>query len=169
MFQILLGNNKQQGFIFLEILIATALIGIAFMVLLGIGFSVLNLSNSIQKTNQADALVKEELEALRSYRDNTSWATNGLGILATGSVNPFYMSLNTGVSPSVWQVTSGTETTGIFTRKFVIDRASRDTGTNSIEAVYNAAHDDANTRKITVTVTWESKTYQVVSYLTNWK
>ncbi len=58
-------NTRENGFIFLEILIAVALIDIAFVALLSIGVLSLNLSSSIQKTTQVNALLKEEIERVR--------------------------------------------------------------------------------------------------------
>lgn len=163
MFQIL-NDNKKTGFIFLEILIAIALISIVFITLLGIGVLVMNVSGSIQKQTRADFLAKEEFEALRNFRDGTQWATNGLGIVDTGSSSPYYL-VN---SANHWTLVSGTETQGIFTRKIIFDKVSRDASGN-IEAIYNLSNDDADTRKVTVVIAWLDKTLQYVSYLTNWK
>lgn len=161
-------NKKENGFIFLEILIAAGLISIVFILLLGIGFSTVNLAGSIQKTTEVDSLIKEEFEAVRSFREGTTWNTNGLGMVTTGSANPYYTALDTTVTPPKWKLNSGTETLGVFTRKVIFDKVSRDLTTKNIENPYNAAHDDPDTRKITVIVTFGAKTYQVVSYLTNW-
>lgn len=161
-------HTKNSGFIFLEIIIAVALISIVFITLLGIGGIALNLATSVQKTAEADSLIKEELEAIRSFREGSAWATDGLAILATGSANPYYAAQDTTVNPPKWKFNTGTETVGSFTRKVVFDKVSRDTSTSNIEAVYNSAHDDPDTRKVTVTVTLGTKTYQVISYLTNW-
>lgn len=162
-------RNSESGFIFLEILIAVALVSLVFVMLLGIGFSSVNISTAIRKTSQADALIREELEAVRSLRDGTTWATNGLGVLATGSANPYYVSLDSSVNPPKWKLNAGTETVGEFARKVVFDKVSRDPAAQNIESTYNASHEDVNSRKVTVIVTRGSKTYQVVTYLTNWK
>lgn len=165
MFQISPGN---KGFVFLEILIAVALISLVFMLLLGIGFSSVSLATSIQKAALADSLIKEELEAVRSFREGTVWATDGLGTMTVGSANPYYLSLDATVNPPKWKLNSGTETVGEFTRSLVFDNVSRDPLTQNIETIYNASNNDSDTRKITVTVTLGAKTYQVISYLTNW-
>lgn len=156
---------KENGFVFLEIIIAIALISIVFITLLDIGFLALNLSGSIQKETQADSLIKEEFEALRNFRDGTQWATNGLGAVNAGSSNPYYLvnDLNK------WALVSGTETTGIFSRKIIFDKVSRDPATKNIEAVYNLSNNDDDTKKITIIVSWGGKTIQAVSYFTNWK
>ena len=160
-------QKKESGIIFLEILIAVALIGIAFITLLGMGANVLNLSNNIRTTIQADSLAKEEIEALRSYRDGTNWAANGLGTnnglgtVSAGSSNPYYLTVSSGR----WNLVSGAETQGIFTRKIVFDAVYRDANGN----IAGSGALDSNTKKVTVTIGWPGKTYQVITYLTNWK
>ena len=161
-------KHLQKGIIFLEILIAIALVSIVFVMLMGIGFSTLTLTTTLQKTAEADSLIREELEAARSFREGTIWATNGLATLNTGSANPYRAILDTSVNPPKWTFVAGAETVGEYTRSIVFDRVSRNPSTFNIETIYNANNDDVNTRKITVTVTRGNKTYQVVSYLTNW-
>ena len=163
-----LKKEKNKGFIFLEILICVSLVGIVFLMLLSIGVQSMVASRSIKKAAEVDSLIKEELEAVRSFRDGTQWATNGLGVVATGSANPRYAALDT-LNPPKWILQSGTETVGAFTRNMVFDKVSRNPTTQNIESTYNAANDDPDTRKVTVTVTYEGKTYQVITYLTNWQ
>jgi len=158
------GGGNNSGFIFLEILIAVALVSIVFVTLLGIGALVLNVSSSIQKQTQADSLVKEEFEAIRNFRDGTTWATDGLGIVNTGSNNPYYLANNA----DKWALVPGTETLGIFTRKVVFDKVSRN-ASFEIQDTYDPLYDNPDTRKVTVTVSWADKTLQAVSYFTNWK
>lgn len=160
---------EEKGFIFLEVLIATALIGIVFITLLGIGIFALNISFSLQKSAEIDALMKESLEATRSFRDGTTWSTNGLGTILIGSGNTYYFVLDNTPNPPKWSLTSGTETIGVFTRKIFFDKVSRNPSTKDIESTYNSVNDDPNTRKVTVSITFDSKTSQVITYLTNWK
>ena len=166
MFQILPGN---KGFIFLDILIAITIISIAFTVILAIGATSLRLSSSIRNTTEADSLIKEEIEALRSFRDGTDWSVNGLGTVSKGSSNPYHVVLDTVSNPNTWNLVSGTETVGIFTRNIVFDNVSRNPNTNNIEDNYNQLNDDPDTIKITVTVAWLDKTLKVITYLTNWQ
>src|SRR3989344_1690426 len=165
MFQILPGN---KGFIFLDILIAITIISIAFTVILAIGATSLRLSSSIRNTTEADSLIKEEIEALRSFRDGTDWSVNGLGTVSKGSSNPYHVVLDTVSNPNTWNLVSGTETVGIFTRNIVFDSVSRAPATNDIEYIYNPTYNDPDTVKITVTVLWLNKSSEVVAYLTNW-
>ena len=128
-------------------------------------------SYSIQKTTQIDSLIKEEIEAVRSFRDGTVWATSGLGSFGSnyGSGYPRYFTLDNSVTPPKWKINSGTETINGFTRSVVFDKVSRDLSRKYIESTYNAAHDDPDTIKITVNIIFNSKTYKVVTYLTNWQ
>ncbi len=68
-------------------------------------FSALNISTAIKKTIKADFLAKEELEAVRSFRYNTIWATDGLGSFGGnyGSSYPRYLTLDNSVSPPKWK------------------------------------------------------------------
>jgi len=149
----------------LEILIAVALIGIVFITLLGIGFTSVKISTAIQKETQADSLIKEEFEALRSFRDSSDWATNGLGVVSTGSGNPYYMFLDTSTNPAHWSAANGTETIGIFTRKIVFDQVYRDFNGD----IAPSGTLDSDTIKATITVSWLDRSYQTVAYFTNWQ
>lgn len=170
MFQNLSGNkDKNSGFVFLEVLIATTLISIVLVFLLGMGGQLFAVYSSIVKSVQINSLIKEEIEAVRSFRDGTVWQTNGLGILSTGDNNPYFASLDNSVNPSAWKLSLGTETIDGFTRKIIFDKVSRNPATKNIEAVYNAANDDPDTRRIIASVYFNGRTYQTVTYFTNWK
>lgn len=160
---------RQKGSILIEAFIAVMVIGVAFAAMLDVGTLSIKTSTSISRGSQANFLMKESLETVRSFRDGTTWAGSGLGTVNTGGANPYYFTLNTGVTPNTWTLTSGIETTGIFARKIVFDKVSRDPATQNIETTYNAAHDDANTRKVTATVSFSGKTLNLVTYFTNWK
>jgi len=162
-------NTKSFGFIFVEILIAITLIGIVFITLISIFFIIFSISKSIKDKTQVDFLIKEQLEAVRNFRDETEWNNDGLGSLEYGNFNPYYFSLDNLVNPPKWKINSGIQTVDVFTIKVIFDNVSRDLITKYIEDVYNQSHDDPNTKKVTVNVIWSGKTYQVVTYLTNWQ
>ncbi len=145
---------QKNGFIFLEVLIAITLIGIVCVPLSGIIFQFINLSVTLQKTAQANALIKEEAEAVRSFRDGTTWATNGLGSSSIVPGNVYHMALNSGA----WVVASNSETVGDFSRQVVFSQ----------DASWDNTVSSADMRKVTVSVVGAGKTYQVVFYLTNW-
>ena len=159
-------SESSAGFIFLEVIIAVALVSIVFVTLLGIGFLSLNISALLQQESQADSLVKEELEAIRAFRDETvdSWDTTGLGSLDTGVA---YHLAKSG-DPLAWSVETGSETIGIFTRQVVFDSVLRDSNNNIVES---GGTDDPDTKKVTVTVAWlagaATTTTQMSTYITN--
>ncbi len=156
---------RHKGFILLEAFLAIMVISLAFGVLLSVGTLSIKTSTLIQKNSQANFLLKEILESARSFRDGTTWASNGLGFVATGSANPYYFT----ITNNAWVLTSGTEVNGIFTRKIVFDNVSRDPATQNIETTYNSSYNDPNTKKATATVTWSGKTVNLVTYFTNWR
>jgi len=180
---------KNSGFIFLEILISVALVSIVFITLMGVGFLSLNISSSIKKTTQINFLIAEELEAVRSFRDATLWATNGLGTVNTGAINPYHFVLDTVPNPPKWILVSGTETIGDFTRSVVFDKVYRDSSDNIVAfgkggELYNSfiafalvcgdeggpgCIYDPDTKKVTVRVVFNGRTYRVITYLTNWQ
>lgn len=161
----LLGNKK--GYVLVEALLAIVIFVTVLVLLLDAGTSSFKVSALAEKNIRANFLAQEFLEAARGFRDGTTWIA-GLATANTGSANPYRFVL--AGSPFLsWSLVSGAETNGIFTKSVVFDRVSRDTITKNIESTYNPSHDDPNTRKVTVTVSWESKNLVLATYLTNWK
>lgn len=159
-----LTNKIKSGFMLLEIIIAIAIISIAFISLIGVILLSVNVSMSVRKETQANSLMIEEVEALRSFRDGTQWASNGLGTAAVGSNNLYHLSS----SSNSWALVTGAETAGIFTRQAYFENVSRN-ASSDIEAVYNPLNNDNDTKKITIIISWPDKTMKDVLYLTNWK
>lgn len=160
-------SNVQRGSILLEAFLAVMIIGIAFSALFDVGVAVVKNSTAIRQSTAANFLSKESIETARSFRDGTTWATTGLGNTTTVVPgNSYYFVLNTGVNPNTWVLTSGTETTGIFTRKVIFDTVMRDGSSNIVSS---GGTNDPNTRKVTATVSWSGRTLNVITYLTNWR
>ena len=143
--------QKNSGFIFLEVLLAIALGGIVFVTLFGIIFQLLNLSPVLQKTTQADALLRGELEAVRAFRDANTWST--FTNVTLGDL--YYFSVNN----SQWTRNSGSENVGNVTRSVIFDQ----------DASWDASVGSFDVLKATITVAGEGKTYQIITYLTNWQ
>lgn len=160
-----LNQKRETGVVVVEAIIAIAIISIAFAALLEVGASSLRSSASLEKKEKALLLAKEFVEGTRSFRDGTNWPVDGVGLVETGGGYPYYLAVSVGA----WSLFPGVEITGIFTRKIIFDRVSRDPTTGNIENPYNALNDDDNTRKITVIIAWEGGSLQLVTYLTNWK
>ncbi len=159
-------SSREGGFLLLELLIAISVFGLALSVLLYAGSIALRFSNSLQKTSQANALLRESIEAVRNFRDNTGWSEDGIGLLSTEGED-YYPYLNDVLNPPRWELVAGTETVGIFTRSVAVEKVSRTN--DEIDEIYNSFGDDPDTRKITATVSWEGKTMELSTYFTNWK
>ena len=165
---ILAGSKKfNKGFYIIEILIVIAILIIALTTLLGVATFSLKISSTMKEAAIADALVKDTIEAVRNFRDGTSWNTDGLGTVTPGS--NYYPRLDTGFNPPKMVLAGGAEIINGFTRKVVFERVSRNPTTQDIEGSYNPANDDPDTRKATATITWRDKKVEIITYFTNWK
>lgn len=163
----LFGNKSNKGILIVEILISITIIAIALVSLLSLAVFSLKISNLTEKTLQANNLSEEAVEAVRSFRDRTDWDVDGLGDKPSGSGNPYWPELDTLSNPFEWKLTSGLETINGFTRKIILEQVSRSSG--SIEDTYNFVNNDPNTRKVIVTVSWDDKEVEIITYFTNWR
>ena len=157
------GNKK--GISIIEILVVIAIIITALSSLLGLASFSLGVSTLIKQTNQGNLLSQEVMEAVRNFRDGTSWDVDGLGKLATST--DYYPQATS--SPSKWQLVQGIENIDGFTRKVVFEDVERNSNSNIVEAgTY-----DPNTKKVIVTVSWKERgrehKLEIFTYLTNWK
>jgi prepilin-type N-terminal cleavage/methylation domain-containing protein len=165
-------NNKPfsafqgKGFSIIEVLIAISLITIAFINFLGIVSFSLKSARFVKRVNQANFLAQETVEATRSFRDNATWGSDGLGGLLVDT--DYYPSLTAVNTPS-WSMTLGQEVIGDFSRKVVFYKVSRDPVSFDIESVYNSSNDDPNTRKAVATVYFDSRSIELTTYFTNWQ
>ena len=159
-------NDNKKGASIIEILIVIAIIVIALTSLLGVATFSLRISTLMRETNQANNLSQEVMEAVRNFRDGTSWDVDGLGKLATST--DYYPQATS--SPSKWQLVQGIENIDGFTRKVVFEDVMRDSNSNIVES---GGTNDPNTKKVTVTVSWEERgrdhKLEIFTYLTNWK
>ena len=155
--------KDNKGISVVEILVIIAIIGIAFASLLGLATFSLKASTSIKETTQAKNLVEETIEAVRNFRDGTNWDTDGLGTLTAGVA---YYPQKTADIPPQWQLIQGEEQIDSFTRKVIFTNVQRDGNDNIVET---GGTNDPDTKKVTVTVSWENKKVEIVTYLTNWK
>ena len=152
------GNNK-KGVSIIEILVVIAIISIALVSLLGLAAFSLKTSTSIKETNQANFLAQEAIEAVRSFRDGTTWDADGLGNLTTGIA---YHPDKSSDTPPKWQLIQGDETVNGFTRKVNFENVQRDGNDNIIDS---GGTDDPNTKKVTITISWKDKIVELITYL----
>ena len=161
------GFNKifknKKGISVVELLVVVVIISVGLVALLNAVTSSLKFSRLMKENDQAKELAQEALEAVRSFRDGTTWDTNGLGTL-TLSV-PYHPQKTSDIPPK-WNLVLLKETIGIFTRKVVFESVFRDSNSN---IVLVGGIVDSNTRKVTATVSWQGKTVEISTYLTNWR
>lgn len=164
MFGIQWKNNK--GFTVMEIIVVTAVMSLILVTILGL----LSLESKISEQNRlklkAIATLEETIESVKNFRDNTAWFSTGIGGLVVGS-NYYPV-----IASSGWSFVLGTETTDGFTRSIIFSSVSRDADSN-IESSYNSVNDDPDTKKATITVSWNdrtgSKNETLITYVTNWQ
>jgi len=155
-------KTNQKGTGIIEILVVVAILGVTLGGILElINFS-LKTSTIVKQTSQAVVLAQETMEETRSFRDNTVWDTDGLGILTLGAS---YHPEKSGV-PLKWTLASGVENVGIFQRKIVFSSVERDIDRN---IVLSGGFIDEDMKKVIVTVSWQGRTVELTTYFTNWK
>ena len=153
-------NKHKAGISLIEIIIASAIIGSVFIVLLSsIQNSVRISARSLEQT-QAAFLLEEGAEASKTIRDR-GWTTVSSLILNT----PYYLSWD----GTEWSFTDTPVITDEFTRTVTFEEVLRD-GDDDIVAVGGTA--DTGTLKGTVTVSWTTRENNIESeslifYLTN--
>ncbi len=154
---------KQGGFTIVEIIVVVGVIIAAFTAILGFFVFEAKIAERGRTRLEAISFIEESIEAVRNFRDNTSWASTGIGTLGIGS------DYHPASSSTGWDIISGNETINGFTRNIVFDRVYRDVNDN----ISGSGVEDSNTRKVTVTISWTdrqgSANEDLVTYITNWR
>jgi len=162
------GKKLNKGISIVEVLIAVVIIGVGLTALFGTIAFAFKISALIEETTVANALSQEAIEAVRSFRDGTTWDTDGLETLSTGESNPHYPELDIS-GPPKWTLPEGSETVNGFARKIIFEKVSRDPITGDIEDVYDAGNDDPDTRKVIARVSWKDEEIEIITYFVNWR
>lgn len=155
--------RSEQGVGLIEILVVVSIISLSLVSLTGLGNFALKIQTRLKQNAAATSLAGEALEAARAIRDG-QWTD--LANLAVDT--PFHPIKN----PSLyqWAMAGGEETINNFTRRLVISNVWRDSNFNIVQS---GGTQDAGTKKITATVSWNNngQNLQVVlvDYLTDWK
>lgn len=166
------GNKK--GVSIIEILVVISIIVIALTSLLELVSFSLKISTLVKQTTQANLLAQETMEQGRNFRDGINWNNDdsnnqydGLGVVSLGIA--YHLEKSSDI-PSKWMLITGEETIDSFTRKVVFENVMRDGNYN---IVFSGGTNDPNTKKVTVTVSWQERgvirQVKLVTYLTNWK
>ncbi len=139
-------KSKEKGFTLVEILIGCAIMTTMIFALMASAQKGINLSDKALKQTQANMLLEEGAEAVRSIRDSAWSNISGL----TLDTN-YYLSYNT--STNVWSLSTTPSATldSTFTRTVVVSQVLRDATTEDIASSGNV---DSRTKKITITVSW---------------
>ena len=156
---------KQAGFGLLEVLVGLGILGVAFFTLVSVSRSVLELSRVTSQAIQADFLIEEGVEAMRSIRD-AGWATYITPLSGTN-----YLRFVMGTSTGSWQTTTTPEIiNNIYYRSVAV--ASVERNSSSQDIVTSGGTTDSSTKKFTVSVSWRAlratTTRSVSFYLTNY-
>ena len=163
-------KNSKRGISAIEILIAVAIIASTLVTLLGLATFSLRVSLLTKETIRAKNIAQEVLEAVRNFRDGTTWDTDGLRTLSTGESNPYYPEKDSSVPPE-WNLVVGEEITNGFTRKVIFYNVWRDGDDNIVES--GGTYEDSGTKKVKAVVSWQErgKTHQIelITFLTDWQ
>ena len=149
--------QTKKGFGIIEIIIVIAVLAGAMFAFAQMAAISLKALREEKKSLEAVYLAQETIEAVRAVRD-AGWADIS-SLTAGGDYYPQ-------ISGSAWVLNSGVGTVGEYSRKVVVDNVSRDAN-DDIENVYNPANDDTNTKKLIATVSWDSKSIILMTYITN--
>jgi len=151
-----------KGLSLVEVVIATSIILVFFMALVGVYNTYIQRVRANIDTVKAIYLTEEGIEAVKFLRDS-GWTAN-ITPLTIGS--NYYLNFSGGM----WKTTtSNIYTDGVFERKLVFQNASRDPVTSDI--VTSGGTVDNNLRLVTVSVSWlnhgATTTKSISTYITN--
>lgn len=155
---------KSNGFTIVEIIVVVAVIIAAFTAVLGFFAFEAKIAERSRMRLQAISFIEESIEAVRNFRDNSTWTdADGIGPLAIG------VDYHPASSSDGWDIDPGNEIINEFTRAIVFNEVSRDAN----DDISDSGTNDPNTRKVTVTIAWTdrqgSATESLITYITNWR
>lgn len=158
-----MNKPRQHGIALVEIVVVIAIVGIAVFSLYElVVLSRATVSRELRRV-QAVSLAQEGLEAVRVIRDQ-SWSAN----IAPLSAGTTYSATLSGTSWALTTINPG-PIDSLYTRTLVFANVNRDANDNISEA----GSADADTRKITSTVSWQergsSRAVTLATYITNFQ
>ena len=150
-----------RGFSLIEIIVATAVLFLALTGIVTAYNMFVRVGVTTLKTIQAAYLLEEGVEAVVSLRD-FGWAGNIANLTSNSNYYLFW-------NGSRWLSTStASKIDNTHTRYFTLSNVNRD---SSDAIVTSGGTDDAGTKKLTMTVSWQSgatTTFRTIStYITN--
>ncbi|MEK7649628.1 MAG: hypothetical protein AAB367_01530 [Patescibacteria group bacterium] len=159
-------SNIQRGFLFLELLVAVALISTVFVTLFFLQSKLLQIKQDGIMKVRATYYAEEAIEALRYARNANGW--NAISSLSNNPTT-YYVSLVSNVWVINTTAVSPDAPANLFARTIQLEAVNRQ-GDQQGAIDPAGSYADSGTRKVTVTVSWDSGAKQVVldTYLTDW-
>lgn len=141
--------STNRGISLIELLVGASILTIVMVSLVVVFQSFLVSSFSSTEKVQASLLAEGGIEAVKYIRD-ADWAN-----ISDGT---HYLTYSGG-----WSFTNTQEAVGIFDRSVLVEAVSRD----SSDRIASSGTNDPGTKKITITVGWESGSESIETYITN--
>ena len=172
-----MSNKAQGGFTLIEAIVAITVFVVSVAGMIQLTLVARSSSDQGRDVTQASNYLQEGVEAVRSIRD-AGWAN----ITAITSETDYRLTPQSATPP--WVLSPGSEAISgtKFTRtlRFSDVRRSEDDGNVALSSGDNicigtgcGAYDDPDTRRVTVTVSWQQGTRtvsrQIYAYITNWQ
>ncbi|MEK7503169.1 MAG: hypothetical protein AAB556_01850 [Patescibacteria group bacterium] len=156
---------NKAGFGLLEIVIASAVVGVSIFALSAAAVLSGRLQSQSSDKIRANFLAEEGIEAMRFLRDK-NWNTNLAG-LSPGTT--YYVNFST--TTSQWGISQSAEPyiVSLFERKISVERVYRDINDNIVSS---GGAEDADSKKITSAVSWQERgettsTVSISTYLSD--
>ena len=167
-----MARRRQAGFTLIEAVVAITVFSLGVVALIGMSTIAKSTSEQGRDSVQVSNYLQEGIEAVRLLRNN-SWnnvSTNG----------GYRLSAQAGQNPPWQLVSGGSETIGKYSRSVAIATVRREDmdGSGTLTAgdrivATGGAFDDPDTKKVTVTITWQQGTRtitrQLYAYVTKWQ
>jgi Tfp pilus assembly protein PilV len=136
--------QSQHGFFLIEVVVASAVIATALVLLLGSIQNSVEVSQRSLERTAASFLLEEGVEAMKSIRD-TNWAT-----VSTLTPNTTYYLQWSG---SAWTISQTVTLIDRYTRTISVESVYRDAASDDID---EGGALDTDAKKVTVKVTWNA-------------
>jgi prepilin-type N-terminal cleavage/methylation domain-containing protein len=154
-------HHNQKGFFLIEVIVSVAIIGVVIIYVLGSIYDTVEVAALSLERTQAAFLLEENAEVLKIKRASLNGWTAIQSV--TGGAT-YGLSWN----GSDWDLVSGAQTIGMFSRGFVCTDASRDA---QDDIVSSGGTVDTDTKVCTVSVSWQgggaARVESLSFYITN--
>lgn len=135
-------QSQDKGFFLIEVLVATSIITVVLIFLLGSIQDSVEVSKRSLETTIAGYLLEEGAEAVKAIRDQ-DWAK-----IPTDS-STYYLVWN----GSMWSLSTTPNTTDIYTRTVTFVEVNRDTND---DIVFSGGTQDEGTRRVIINTSWSA-------------